>query len=50
MDVGGGWVDVGGGGERVPPTYVHMHAHAHMDMYDIIGKSKGFPQWGQPFA
>ena len=43
-EVGGwGWVS-----ERVPPTHVHMHAHACIN--DIIGNSQGFPQWGQPFA
>ena len=26
----GGWVDGDGGGERVHPTYMHMHAHARM--------------------
>ena len=45
----GGWLDVGGGGERVPPQ-THMHMHTCAQAYDIIGKSKGFPQWGQPFA
>ena len=47
---GWGWVDVGGGGERVHPIHVHMHVHAHACMYDIIGNSQGFPQWGRPFA
>ena len=47
--VGGGWMWVGDG-ERVCPTHVHTHAHARTCAYDIIGKSKGFPQWGQPFA
>ena len=54
----GGWVDGGGGGERVPPTHVHMHVHACTRMYkhacarmyDIIGNSHGFPQLGWPFA
>ena len=44
---GGGWVDVGGGWWEGAP---HTHAHARTCVYDIIGKSKGFPQWGQPFA
>ena len=47
---GWGWLDGGGGGERVPPTHVHMHMHAHTHAYDIIGNSQGFPQWGLPFA
>ena len=46
MGVGGGWMGVGVG-ERVPP---HMHAHACVHAYDIIGNSQGFPQWGLPFA
>ena len=46
---GGGWMGVGGG-ERVPPIHMYMHAHVHTCMYDIIGNSQGFPQWGQPFA
>ena len=25
---GGGLVDGGGGGERMHPTYIHMHTHA----------------------
>ena len=48
---GWGWVDVGGGGERMPPTHVHMHVHActctHAPhVYDIIGNSQGFPTGG----
>ena len=39
-----------GGGERVHPIHMHMHVHAHACMYDIIGNSQGFPQWGRPFA
>ena len=27
-----------------------MHAHAHICVYDIIGNSQVFPQWGRPFA
>ena len=41
---GGGWVDVGGGGERVPLhtcTYTHacMHTHAHTTLlkYQMVG-------------
>ena len=55
--VGGGcmWVE---GGERVSPTHMHTHmhtcaythAHASTHMYDIIGNSQGFPQWGRSFA
>ena len=30
---GGGWVDGGEGGERVHPTYMHMHAHARMHVW-----------------
>ena len=47
---GWGWVDEGGGGERVPPIHVHMHVHACTCTYDIIGNSQGFAQWGWPFA
>ena len=50
--LGGGWMGVGGG-ERVHPhahACAHMHAHAHACMYDIIGNSQVFPQWGRPFA
>ena len=43
----GGWVDLGGGGERVPPHMcTHMHLHIHACTYDIIGNSPGFPQCG----
>ena len=51
----GGW-GVGGCGWGVvrgcPHTcaHAHMHAHACACMYDIIGNSQGFPQWGRPFA
>ena len=38
-------MDVGGGGERVPP-HMYTHAHACVHAYDIIGNSQGFPQWG----
>ena len=46
-----GWMGEGVG-ERVPPTHMHMHVHAcmHTHVYDIIGNSQGFPQWGLPFA
>ena len=37
-----GWVDGGGGGERVPPC---MCTHTHTCMYDIIQNSQGLPQW-----
>ena len=52
---GRGWVDVGGGWwEGTPHTHAHTcactHAHACTCVYDIIGNSQGFPQWGQPFA
>ena len=30
-----GWLDVGGGGDRVSPTHIHTHAYAHV---------QGFPQ------
>ena len=47
----GGWLDVGGGGDRVPPTHMHMHAHACMHMHIWHHReSQVFPQWGQPFA
>ena len=36
MGCGGGWMWVGGG-ERMPPTHMHMHVHActhmHMDAH-----------------
>ena len=31
--MGGGWVDGGGGWLGVPPTHMHMHAHACMHMH-----------------
>ena len=45
--VGGGCIWVG-----VVRGCPHTHAHAcmHMCMYDIIGNSQGFPQWGRPLA
>ena len=48
--VGGGWIGVGGGWE-VPPTHVHMHAHARTCMR---GKHDNFmqmaaPHWGNPW-
>ena len=50
----GGWVDGMGWWEGTPHPHVHAcehtHAHAHACMYDIIGNSQGFPQWGWPFA
>ena len=39
-----------GGGRMLPLMYTCMHMHTHVCAYDIIGKSQGFPQWGQPFA
>ena len=47
---GGGWADGGQDGERVPYTCAHAHTHTHACVYDIIGNSQGFPQWGRPFA
>ena len=49
----GGWMWVGGG-KRVPPTHMHMHIHAHTHahvcmhthVWQSIGNSQGFPQWG----
>ena len=51
----GGWVYVGGGWwGGAPHTCAHARTctrtHAPTRMYDIIGNSQGFPQWGQPFA
>ena len=47
---GGGWIVIGGG-ERVPPTHMQMHACGVCAWaYDIIGNSQVFPQWGWPFA
>ena len=46
--VGSGWMGVGVV-RGCPPhmcTCTCMHAHT----YDIIVNSRGFPQWGQPFA
>ena len=50
-----GWVDGGGGcWGSAPHTHPHacacMHVHTHAHVYDIIGNSHGFPQWGWPFA
>ena len=52
---GGGWVDVGRGGEGVggcgwgvmrgcPHTHTHARTCMHMRTYDIIGNSQGFPK------
>ena len=50
-----GWVEgVGGWWEGAHYTRAHahgcMHTHACTPVYDIIGNSQGFPQWGLPFA
>ena len=50
-----GGVGVGGWGWGVvrgctPPTCTCKCMHTHAHVYDIIGNSQGFPQWGQPFA
>ena len=51
----GEWVDVGGGWwEGASHTWAHACTHTYSHtcarVYDIIGNSQGFPQWGQPFA
>ena len=54
MGLGGGWVDGGGGGGWVYggcgwcPKYmcICMGTHTCARVYDIIGNSHGFPQWG----
>ena len=48
--VGGGWMWMGVVRGCPPHTCTCMCMHACTCMYDIIGNSKGFPQWGQPFA
>ena len=45
---GGGWLDGVGDGEGAPHLCAHVCTCTHM--YDIIGNSQGFPQWGWPFA
>ena len=47
----GGW-GVGGWGEGWWEGTPHPCAHTcmHARVYDIIGNSQGFPQWGRPFA
>ena len=45
----GGWMGVRGGG-RVHATHMHTHTYMHAHVYDIIGNSQVFPQWGRPFA
>ena len=50
---GGGWVWVGcweGASHTCAHTCACMHANACACVYDIIGNSQGFPQWGRPFA
>ena len=45
---GRGWLD--GVGVRGCPTHTCIGMHACRHVYDIIGNSQGFPQWGLPFA
>ena len=52
---GGGWVDLGGAGERVFPTYVQMHVHVCMHMHACVcmtsyGIPRDSPKCGRPFA
>ena len=49
---GGGWMGVGGGW-GVPPTHVHMHAHARMCTHartSTCGKHDNFMQMATPIG
>ena len=49
--VGGwGWGWWGGALHTCAHAGAHTHMHAHARVYDIIGNSHGFSQWGWPFA